>query len=57
MKEYIETIDTALPATVEYEIQSIIIEEASAFFDYAKSAEEVAKLIQSRVQLYLEERK
>ncbi|MBO4618090.1 MAG: extracellular solute-binding protein [Lachnospiraceae bacterium] len=57
LKEYIETIDTALPATIEYEIQSIIIEEASAFFDGTKSAEEVAKLIQSRVQLYLEERK
>ncbi|MCR4679074.1 MAG: ABC transporter substrate-binding protein [Lachnospiraceae bacterium] len=55
--EFIDLMDNSVPATVEYEIRSIIMEEASAFFEGAKSAEEVAKLIQSRVQLYLDERK
>ena len=37
-------------------IQNIILEEAIAFFENAKTAEEVAELIQSRVSLYLAEK-
>ena len=55
--EFIELMDNSLPASVEYEIRSIIMEEASAFFEGVKSAEDVAKMIQSRVKLYLEEHK
>lgn len=32
-----------------------VAEEADAFFNDAKTAEETAKIIQSRVQLYLDE--
>lgn len=37
-------------------IQNIILEEAIAFFENAKTAEEVAELIQSRVSIYLAEK-
>ena len=36
---------------------NIIAEDASAFFEGAKSAEETAKIIQSRVQIYLSEQR
>ena len=36
-------------------IRDIITEEAETFFSGAKTAEEAAQIIQSRVRLYLEE--
>ncbi len=39
------------------EIQKIIDDESQVFFKGVKSADEVAKIIQSRVQLYLDENK
>lgn len=39
------------------DILAIIEEEASAYLCGAKTADEVAKIIQSRVQLYLDENK
>ncbi len=57
LNEFMDLMDSGIPATIEYEIQSIILEESSAFFKGTKSAEDVANIIQSRVQLYLEERR
>ena len=57
VNEFIDLMDNGVPASVEYEIRDIIMEEGSAYFEGAKSAEEVARIIQSRVKLYLEERK
>ena len=37
------------------EIYSIISEEAAPYFAGQKSAEEVAKIIQSRIQIYVSE--
>lgn len=39
------------------DIELIIYEEIPAFFDGNKTAEEVAKIIDNRVQLYLDEKK
>lgn len=41
----------------DYTINAIIAEVARPFFAGDKSAEETAKLIQGRVQLYLDEQK
>lgn len=54
--EYIALMDAGVPLSVEYEIQEILIEEVSAYFADAKTEDEVAKIIQDRVQLYLDER-
>lgn len=53
--EYISLMDAGLPASVEYEIKDILLEEISYYFLGDKSEEEVARVIQSRVQLYLDE--
>ena len=39
------------------EIEMIMTEEAAAFFSGDKDAAEAAEIVQSRVQLYLDERK
>ena len=57
VNEYIALMDNAHPFSTNDEIRAIISEEADAYFKGAKSAEEVAKIIQSRVRLYLEEKK
>ncbi len=53
--EYIALMDAGSPNSTEYEIQDIVMEEASAFFLGEKTEQEVAKIIQHRVQLYLDE--
>ena len=51
-----EMIDTAQPGKImEEKLYDIIREEAQAYFDGQKSAEDVAALIQNRVQTYLDE--
>lgn len=55
--EYISIMDRCEPEPMEYEIQDIVYEESSAFFAGQKTEEEVVKIIQSRVQIYLDERK
>ena len=53
-----EMIDTAQPrARGNQKISEIISEEAQAYFDGQKSAEDVAALVQNRVQTYLNETK
>lgn len=56
-KQMLRDIVYSAAATSEYdaEIYSIIEEEAQSFLDGPKSAEEVAGIIQSRVQLYIDE--
>ena len=53
--EYITLMDNAVPISSNTEIQDIIMEEAGAFFAGSKDEYEVAKVIQSRVQLYFDE--
>lgn len=55
--EYISFMEEGLPLTNQYEIQNIIVEEVAAYFMGDKTEKEVAKIIQSRVQLYLEEQR
>lgn len=56
--EYIKAIEEARPLpTRTAPILTIILDEAEAYFDGYKSAEEVSKTINNRVQLYLDERK
>lgn len=53
-----EMIETAQPNVREdHKISEIINEEAQAYFDGQKSAEDVAALVQNRVQTYLNETK
>ena len=51
--KFIESIDTA--SYYNDAIEKIISEEAAGYFAGQKSAEEVAKIIQSRVQIYVDE--
>lgn len=52
---YLELMEQCIPRKTEWNtISSIVMEEAGAFFAGDKSAHEVAAIIQSRVQLYLE---
>lgn len=56
--EYKKIIEGAtVLATYEQEIMVMVEEEAEAFFDNKKSAEEVAGIIQSRAKIYVNERK
>ena len=55
--EYIELMDNGTPETIEYDIWNIVYEETAPFFEGQKTAQEVARIIQSRVQIYLEEKK
>lgn len=48
---------TGLADAVSDEVYNIISEEAAAYFSGQKSADEVAKIIQSRMQVYLSETK
>ncbi|MBQ7498407.1 MAG: hypothetical protein IJU00_11340, partial [Selenomonas sp.] len=53
---FIEVLGTA-DSLVNYNesITNIVLEEASGYFDGQKSAEAVAKVIQSKVQIYVNE--
>ena len=53
MMEMIETAQSG--ERMDQEILSIIMEESSGFFEGQKSVENVAEVIQNRVQLYLNE--
>ena len=55
--EFIELMDIAVPGSVYYEIQDIVYEESGAYFAGDKTEQEVAHIIQSRVQLFLDEKK
>lgn len=53
-----EMIETAQPDIgMDEQIYSIIKDEAQAYFDGQKSVEDVAALVQNRVQTYLNETK
>ena len=41
---------------MDYEVQSIVMEEADAFFHGEKTAEDTAKMIQNRVSILVGER-
>ena len=51
--DYVVAIDTF--ASVNMQISNIVMEEASAYFKGEKTAEEVAKIIQNRVGVYIDE--
>lgn len=53
--DVLEKVDT--PKGSNYEVVSIALEESAAFFAGQKTAEEVAALIQNRVQVYVDEQK
>ena len=53
IKEFIYR-STNMP-NYDQKVQDIITEEAAAFFNGQKSAEDVAKIIQSRVTIYVQE--
>lgn len=57
VNEYIELMNNSNLLSTEYEIQNIVMEEAQRYFAGDKTEKEVAAVIQSRVQLYLEENK
>lgn len=58
VEEIVTTIEQAEPFPVSVEpVLEIICEEAQVYFDDVKSAEEVIKIIENRVQLYLKESK
>lgn len=58
LDEYRHLLETAVPAPVSStELFDILWEEAEKYFQSDKSAEEVCEVIQSRVQLYLDEQK
>ncbi len=56
LDEYIELMESGVPLSNEYDIQAIIREETAAYFEGSKTEQEVAEIIQSRVQIYLSER-
>lgn len=55
--EYRRTLEEAKPLPLRTEpILEIILEEAKDYFDGYKNVEEISKVIENRVQLYLDER-
>ena len=54
IKDFIMTVDRI--SSYNEEIEKIITEDAEPFFAGQKSAEEVAKVIQSRVNIYINEK-
>lgn len=53
IKELINATDNALQ--LDQNIQNIITEEAGGYFQGQKTAQEVADIIQSRIQIYVNE--
>ena len=51
--DVLEKVNT--PKGANYEVTCIVLEESAAFFAGQKTAEEVAELIQNRVQVYVDE--
>ncbi len=57
LEDYIALLESCVPYPGTYEtIESIVWEEAAAYVSGDKSAAEVARIVDSRVQLYLDER-
>lgn len=57
LPEYLEVLENAAPLPVWHEnIEGVILEESQAYFRGDKTPEDVAAIIQNRVQLYLDER-
>ena len=56
LEDFIELMDAAVPASEEYDIQNIILEEAMVYFSGQKTEQEVADIIEKRVRIYLAER-
>ena len=57
LEGYIALLESCVPYPGTYEtIESIVWEEAAAYVSGDKSAAEVARIVDSRVQLYLDER-
>ncbi len=54
-ERYLLSCDT-LSGEMDYEVQSIVMEEADAFFHGEKTAEDTAKMIQNRVSILVGER-
>lgn len=50
-------IENAQPSLDLGELSSIVQEELAPFFDGSRTAQEAARILDSRVQLYLDERK
>ena len=58
LEEYLDFVESCQPAPyIPVQIRIIVYEEALPFFEGSKGAVETAEAIQSRVQLYLDERK
>lgn len=56
--EYIKAIEEARPLPIRTTpILTIVLEEAKSYFNGYKNAEEVSKVVNNRVKLYLDERK
>jgi ABC-type glycerol-3-phosphate transport system substrate-binding protein len=57
LNEFIELMDAGVPILGQTYIQDIILEESYDYFAGEKTEYEVADIIQSRIHLYLQERK
>ena len=57
LKEYMDIMENGHTIGSHTQVRDIIMEEAQVYFDDGRSAEETAKIIQNRVQLYLDEGK
>lgn len=56
VNQAISLVEEATTVTEDYSpIPYIVVEEAQAYFSGDKSAEDVAKIIQSRISIYLSE--
>ena len=55
LDEYIQLMDQGEPWSFHYRVRDMVMEEAMAYFAGDKTAEEAAKIIQKRVQNYLNE--
>lgn len=55
LDEYMQLMDQGEPLSVQYYIRDMVMEEAMAYFAGDKTEKEVAKIIQNRVQNYLNE--
>lgn len=56
LEEYVKLIKSAQPATFDADdLFTLVMEEANGYFSSGKSVDEVIDIIQSRVQIYLDE--
>lgn len=58
LEDYLNFLENCAPLPHSYEaLEEIVFSEVAAYFDGTQSAEQAAKVIDNRVQLYLDERK